>query len=47
MPSYFGLLAKIALAWTIVFFIGIVLALGIERVEMRLLRWRPAHRKRA
>lgn len=27
--------------------IGIVLALGIKRVERRLLRWRPEHRERA
>jgi NitT/TauT family transport system permease protein len=27
--------------------IGIVMALGIKQVEMRLLRWRPEYRKRA
>jgi len=27
--------------------IGIVMALGIKQVEMRLLRWRPEHRTRA
>lgn len=27
--------------------IGIVMALGIRQVEMRLLRWRPEYRERA
>ena len=27
--------------------IGIVMALGIKQVEMRLLRWRPEYRERA
>jgi len=27
--------------------IGIVLALGIKQIEMRLLRWRPEYRTRA
>jgi ABC-type nitrate/sulfonate/bicarbonate transport system permease component len=27
--------------------IGIVMALGIRQVEMRLLRWRPEYRRRA
>jgi NitT/TauT family transport system ATP-binding protein len=26
--------------------IGIVMALGIKRVEARLLRWRPEHQRR-
>lgn len=26
--------------------IGIVMALGIKRLEMRLLRWRPEYRQR-
>jgi len=27
--------------------IGIVMALGIKQVELRLLRWRPEYRKQA
>jgi ABC-type nitrate/sulfonate/bicarbonate transport system permease component len=27
--------------------IGIVMAIGIKQLEMRLLRWRPEHRGRA
>lgn len=51
----FGLLAKIALAWTFASLtpsisfalIGIVMALEIKQVETRLLRWRPEYRKSA